>query len=147
MCLDILWTRQKTKEWLKTQPDPVIAYKVVSLRNGRAHPPVYFEYGPYGKTNKVEGSRRISTVTVLGKGKKTRRNYTCLYHLFHTEEDAKSWIISGPRTVLKCKIPKKAIADVGHQGNRIAIIAKEFTFAGNKYLKDESKNEKEKQCA
>ncbi len=145
MCLETLWTKAEIKEWLKTQPDDITAYKVVKLGESdgkeRAFPVVYWEYGAFKKVNKITRSivRRVPHVIVLGKYRQSRRSYETYYHLFLMKDDAQKWKETGPSAmfckVLKCKIPKKAITDIGKQINGISIITKEFTFVqGNKYF-------------
>ncbi len=144
MCLDNLWTKARIKEWLKNKPEIITAYKVVKIIEGEAYPAIYHDNGPFEKTNKEDKcSPSVAAAHVVRKDgtelSHRWRHYPTLYHMFLTKRGATRWNDRSDEEILKCKIPKKQIVDIGIQHDCIAIITKEFTFVeGDKYFKEET---------
>lgn len=134
MCLDNVWSEEKTKKWLSKRPDTITAYKVVRRNWSETEitPPFFTSYWKYEKENKIEN---INESILSNNCKK----YVPYFHLCLTKRAAKKWQNGGwRRTTLKCKIPKKAITAIGEQWGCITIITKEFTFVeGDEYFKKE----------
>jgi len=158
MCLSIRWGNESTKEWLKTFPDTITAYKVVleKLHGWMDHkevisvyPPIRTNTGPYKKTNTISSydesrAGRINTGSKKGK-------YQPFFHLFLSETAARTWadevsVIDGEMVVLKCEIPKDQITTVGNQFSTVrnqssaaVIVTREFTFVeGDEYFDEKS---------
>lgn len=156
MCLHTKMTTKQCKEWLKEQPDDIIAYKVAWELVGEVYPPVYRNGIRYEKTNKLEKMPTAKSSYGCTEDR-PGRSYKAGYHLALTKNGAKEfkhWLYGNKEkhsVILKCKIPKKAVVAVGTQAsditkdnpvrsNEIAIVTKEFTFTeGDRYFEKKEK--------
>jgi len=133
MCLNTLWTKERTKEWLSKKSNPLIVYKTVqsSILTGGIYPIIQNTHGRYKKTNKVD--KRTLTTVHTGRGNKP---YKAGYHMCLTKKGAKVWF----GKVLKCEVKKKDVLAIGTQNNHTAIVTREFTFIDeDEHFKDQNK--------
>lgn len=144
MCLDMRMIEKEEKEWLKSKPENITAYKVVWEINNKIYPMYYNrEEESFQKVNKLKDKGIVEGIRVMTKGLALSR-YIPYYHFFELRKDAEKWGSSRGKSevILKCTIPKDQITAVGWQNDSISIIAKEFTFIeGSEYFKEE------KECA
>lgn len=138
MCLNIIWTNEEKKEWLKNKPNEITAYKVAMNGLDGVSPLFQNTETFYCLTNKIEKGEKREFAHGWRSGK-----YRPYYHLCSTKTAAKNWQgrWSGGK-IFKCKIPKKAITAIGIQRGYITIVTKEFTFVEKTELFKDGK-----QCA
>lgn len=143
MCLHTKCTAKEKREWLKTLPDIIPAYKVVRIKiiDGKDRLlPTRFDCSPifFKRKNilkKITSKISVKQVyTIFDKSGKEVK-YIAYYHLFMGKKDAERW--SGEnnnRKVIKCEVPKDAITEVGFQDG-LAIVTRKFTIVGeDRYL-------------
>lgn len=134
MCLDILWSDEKTNKWLRDKPDVIFAYKVVSVVNGNVYPPMFATgHGLFCRTNKIGKNYCPSLIeTVVDQiGLAKRKTYRAYYHVFADSAGAIGWRGSREQ-ILKCVIEKNQVTDIGIQNGHVVIITKKFTFIDGK---------------
>jgi hypothetical protein len=133
MCLTNVYTEEEKQAWLKDQPDEIVAYKVVRVSDcgSRVRPPCRCHPCFYTKRNVVDGIEYYESIEASDG-----RYYVPLFHLFCDDKDAEDWafdfhrsgFMTGEIKVIKCKIPKAMITDVGIQQLYTVIVTKEFEF-------------------
>lgn len=147
MCLSTIWSKEKRVEWLKTQPDEIIAYKFVAVRREsitkyedgeeKVAPP-FNALGHnvfYKKENRLEkvkdGAKMEFAANTEGE-----TTYIAYFHLFIDKKATKRWKKSSfEGLTLKCKIPKKFITDIGDEYGDTVIITRGFDFIeGDEYF-------------
>ena len=150
MCLNALWTKINIKQWLVDQPETIIAYKVATAQE-KLYPPFYNMSEYYKRENTVPKIKETDKESICWNDDcSEKRIYYSYYYFFMKKKDANDLLKSltkqyyhrgGKYRLLKCKIPKKSITEIGIQWiddkDRDVIIATEFTILGqNKYLKE-----------
>ncbi len=136
MCIDRKWTKEQKDKWLKNKSDTITAYKVVFDGVDRFLPPFMGQIS-YQRKNRL-GKRK--TNVPVNEGHAT---YLPYYHLFATKYACKDFCIQGPKKVVKCKVPKKSITDMGRQMKRIVIITRAFDIVGEDEYFDKPKTRKD----
>ncbi len=150
MCLSTIRTRKEKAKWIERQPQNIILYKIVKLKEvegeDRFFPMFFGNNNPFEKTNKISRFRRWfpKTVKTYYAGntidwKRTR--YRAYYHFFMKEADAYGWgsVFGVLPIVLKCIVNKKDITAIGQQKGSKCIVAKEFIFQTNEHFEEEAK--------
>jgi len=139
MCLTTVWDERKTREWLDSQPDEIVAYKVA--KEGHCGSETFlkglFWGSRYHKRNRIETT--LQGIYCYNCDSR----YEPYYHLFKDLEDASAYAynIGGAFLmyhVLKCTIPKNLITCVGTQSGAVVIVAKGFDFVeGDKFFAEQ----------
>lgn len=111
MCLYTKKTNKDTKEWLKTKPEQITAYKVVK-KHGDSYYSIFFGQDPYIDKNFLQ--HKPEEITYC---EKTNREvfYIAGFHLFLSRNSAVAYAYPSD-VILKCKVPKKNILAVGKDG-------------------------------
>jgi len=149
MCLSRKFTIKDKKKWLKNQPEIIIAYKIVEIiansmksgcRNEYGLYPYFFKSEPFKKINLLKEikSKKSSKIEHTYYKSKAQRNvsYIAYYHLGMDKEKLREMFkTTNSLHLIKCKVPKKYITDIGEQWNMITIVTRKFTIVGqNEYL-------------
>ena len=146
MCLTYKYSKKQLKEWLKTKPDNIIAYKEVILTGKKQILPRYVTPGkPFERKNKIgkreAKSKKRTRVTVFYKSNRCTE-YQAHFHIYVSKKSIGSPVQWGndKSITIKCKIPKHAVTAVGKQWGKLVIVTTEFEIVGeDKYLKNEGK--------
>ena len=152
MCLEYVWSNEEKEKWLKEQPKIITAYKVVVIKGSKMRPAFFGGYQPhYDRKNQITDGDKKSVPSLY-----TQEHYVPHYHLYTTLSRIEivssyvGWVREGEVDdvkVVKCKVPKRSITDVGKQDGMVVIVAKEFEIVGeDKYFEDEPIKEEVK-CA
>lgn len=152
MCLDSLWTKEKTKKWLKNKPDTIVAWKVALIKHGhkKLFAPMFSHYQYHRYNNTKYDEWQSATVADNRDGvefgePRYSENYKLRYHLFVRREDARIWkadahaAVCESFKVIKCEIPKSSIETIGWQFGAVVVVSKEFTITGEDiYFKEKN---------
>ncbi len=137
MCIENKWSIRDRKEWLEKQPDMITAWKEVMV-SMVANPcyisPRYQKGTHFKRENYLEeepsSSYQKNASTRYEKSRR-RTEYKAYFHLFKYKKDAdrsaKDYLFA---KVVKCKIPKEYVTDIGTQWDSITIITRKFIIVG-----------------
>ncbi len=144
MCIDYKWSRKDRKEWLEKQPDMITAWKEVMFsfaKGPRCITPRYQTGTNFKRENYLKeepsSSYQKNAPTRYEKSRR-RTEYKAYFHLFKYKKDAdreaKGYYLA---KVIKCKIPKEYVTDIGEQWDSMTIITRKFIIVGqDEYLRD-----------
>ena len=131
MCLHHLSTPEKTRKWLKKQPDVIIAYKCVRIGSDGKYYPICSHHG---RGQERFFPRRINRIKWYRVEIRTcwgyQQFYKPYYHLFKYITPARDWADLECSRVVKCAIPKKDITAIGTQDGSFVIVTKAFKILG-----------------
>lgn len=157
MCLDTIYPIKKRDKWLASQPDVILAYKVVQVTSFfpgdpvKLHPPMFHTGDNYYKR------KNLLPLNSAGKESKSIRErfwkkiiwdkYISYFYLFQSIIDAEDFRNWGLRTcghsctkVIKCTIDKSLITSIGKQScndKGLTIITRGFDIIGeDEYLEE-----------
>lgn len=102
MCLSSVWSKKKTKEWLKDKPEKIRVWRIMRVLNGEYYPLFHQTATPFrpGLNN---------ATAPVGDG-----NYRLGYHSFYQKTHAEAWRYRTQARV-QCFVPKKSVLHIGTQ--------------------------------
>jgi len=142
MCMTTKMSIKDKKQWLSKKPEMITAYKEVKIKELNKKQRLFSPYqgGVAFKRNNVieeelqKPNNKVYWIEYENSYKPAR--YVAYFHLFANKKSAKTLCDTG-NIIIKCKIPKKAITDIGTQWDRKIIVTKEFSIVEqNEYLKE-----------
>lgn len=120
MCLEFVYRGKHKKEALAKLPKSGYYWKVVKFYNSKYYPPIYSEFSSY----------KIGWNTTYPKS--DYAGYLLAYHIFRTKAGARKmmhWVIcygSQKKAIIRCKVMKKDIINIGIQDNSLCVVTKRF---------------------
>lgn len=144
MCLDRKWEKEHRDDWLKEQPKTITAYKAVIVKKkprffgllGKKTIliPPYFLSNSYKKRNRLRKKIKKVRCGDVWAANSPCPTYLPYYHLYLKLEEAEETqahmqlIGCSSVTIVRCKVPKKLITEIGFETKKIVIITKGFTI-------------------
>lgn len=128
MCLSTLWSKEKQKEWLKKQKDPLVLYAKARKEGNRFRPAIYPDRLKYaaGRNDAEEPCFEEP----VGDGQLF--SYLPYFHRFIRIGSARKWARESRsyRHVLKWLCQKKDVKYIGTQAGKIVVVARYMTLIG-----------------
>lgn len=135
MCLDIKRTDIQREKWLKKQPEMIIAYKVIWIQHPYTGPSKFFPQYFINPNKPFKRKNRLRKRGTKVKCDRSKGEYIPYYHLYASRISAERWKDSYHTKVIKCRIPKKLVTDVGSEVGYSVIVTRGFDIVGeDRYL-------------
>jgi hypothetical protein len=140
MCLERMFTKKERNEVLDKLPNEFTVWKVITDW-GVGHRNMY-GFDRY-TTDCFHmpihaGEMQFKTNIIKGYG----NSYRGGGHFWLRKKDAEEWIYGKFEKIIRCKIKKEWITNMGKQNNEIVVVAKKAIFPkyiGQMYVKDKKK--------